>query len=172
MRWLGLSVPVRSVRRRGASAGTAARAPGWPGRARRAHIPHAPSPAVAQERYQAQWWMVARSGTRSSEGLNAYNTVVDPMRSLDGYLCPACGYRGLPQPPWKDGLPSDYICPSCGIQFGYDDAACEAPADRASIYKEWRNSWIRGGMRWFSKGRQPPSGWDPEHQLEQLSGSC
>lgn len=91
------------------------------------------------------------------------------MRSQASYMCPVCGYTGLPQAPWQGDLPSDYICPSCGIQFGYDDAGCNGPAGRREIYKQSRNKWIQEGMRWFSKGREPPPGWDPERQLRQLA---
>jgi hypothetical protein len=85
------------------------------------------------------------------------------------YVCPACGYDGLNEPPWKDGSPSDDICPSCGIQFGYEDAAGGDEEARKRIYAEWRERWRAGGMRWWSPGEGPPSGWDPISQLRRVT---
>jgi hypothetical protein len=85
--------------------------------------------------------------------------------SRDDDTCPACGFA-LEFKPWDDTMPSFEICPSCGIQFGYDDVAGGA-SDVAVSYLEWRQKWVRNGMRWWSS-RRPPENWDPEEQLRQL----
>ena len=47
------------------------------------------------------------------------------------FVCPACGYDKLEEPPWRDpdavGGGSDEICPNCKLQFGYDDLAGAIP---------------------------------------------
>lgn len=80
------------------------------------------------------------------------------------FVCPACGYDGLPVEPWLEDSPSDEICPSCGIQFGYDDAV-DNPHDRQHIYEGWRRKWGTEGCQWFSDSTPPPANWDPEQQL-------
>ena len=85
----------------------------------------------------------------------------------DKTLCPVCGYD-LGFPAWEGGSSSDEICPSCGIQFGYDDAAGGSQEARRQVWHTWRDSWIKKGMEWFSKGRAKPIGWDPTIQLKQL----
>ena len=86
------------------------------------------------------------------------------------FVCPACGYDGLFDPPWRDGSPSDDICPSCGIQFGYHDAAGGDATGRELIYTKWRQRWIDAGMPWHSAAvESPPAGWDPEAQLKALA---
>jgi rubredoxin len=86
----------------------------------------------------------------------------------DRFLCPVCGYPNLSEPPWSNGSPSDEICPSCGTHFGYDDAAGGDAAKREEIYRRRRDEWRSAGSRWFSVGRPPPPGWDPESQLDAL----
>lgn len=88
------------------------------------------------------------------------------MTSLDATRCPVCGYPGLAGPPWTGNSPSDEICPSCGTQFGYDDAAGGDLARRRQRHRELREAWIATGPRWYSRARQPPSGWDPGAQLQ------
>ena len=82
-------------------------------------------------------------------------------------MCPVCGFE-LGAPAWKGPSALDEICPSCGIHFGYDDFAGGNLAPRPDIYRKWRQRWIADGMRWFSRGRRMPSGWDPDKQLKQL----
>jgi hypothetical protein len=82
----------------------------------------------------------------------------------DRFLCFACGYPDLTEPPWNNDAPFDEICPSCGIHFGYDDAAGGDPARREEVYREWRRRWIAAGMAWWSRSTAP-AGWDPEAQL-------
>ena len=79
-------------------------------------------------------------------------------------LCPACGFRGLTEPPWHGDSPSDQICPSCGIQFGYDDAGRRT----ANFYAGWRGHWVVAGMPWWST-QPPPDGWSAEEQVRRLS---
>lgn len=85
-----------------------------------------------------------------------------------GYVCPACGYDNLAELPWEDGRPSDEICPSCGIHFGYDDAAGGDLHVREVVYGRWRQTWIDGGMTWFSASCEAPSAWDPVRQVSRL----
>ena len=79
--------------------------------------------------------------------------------------CPACGYS-LDFAPWNGPSASDEMCPCCGIQFGYDDAAGD-PQKRQAVYRAWREAWLAGGMRWFSRGQAPPEGWDALDQVRQ-----
>ena len=85
------------------------------------------------------------------------------------YICPACGYNGLEEPPWAERSGSLEICPSCGIQFGYSDFAGGDAKARKKLYAAWRQRWREGGLRWWSPGRTPPAGWDPEAQLRRVS---
>ncbi|MES2985106.1 MAG: hypothetical protein V4735_07965 [Pseudomonadota bacterium] len=81
-------------------------------------------------------------------------------------ICPVCGYSHLYEPAYPEGgWPSDEICPCCGYQFGYHDAALEIPI----TFAQWREQWVAAGMMWWSKkGRQPPVGWNPRKQLENI----
>ncbi|MES2985107.1 MAG: hypothetical protein V4735_07970 [Pseudomonadota bacterium] len=82
-------------------------------------------------------------------------------------ICPVCGYPDLSEPAYPEGgWPSDEICESCGYQFGYHDAALEVPI----TFEQWRERWIANGMIWdsLSVGRQPPVGWNPRKQLENI----
>jgi hypothetical protein len=68
------------------------------------------------------------------------------------YTCPVCAYGRM------EDAPCDYnICPCCGTEFGYDDAS------RSHI--ELRETWLRGGGRWFSHFTEPPPLWNPVSQL-------
>lgn len=81
-----------------------------------------------------------------------------------GFLCPVCGFEGLRHPPRVPqfrGAPSLETCPSCGYEFGFDDLAQGVP------YDEYREKWIAGGARWFSRNG-PSEGWDPREQLKKL----
>ncbi|MBI5358824.1 hypothetical protein HZB69_04335 [Candidatus Amesbacteria bacterium] len=86
-------------------------------------------------------------------------------------LCPVCGfnfYAKFNAKPWGKRMPADEICPSCGIQFGYDDTAGGDLKDRSCIYKEWREKWIKGGMKWYSRGMKQPKDWDAKDQLKKI----
>ncbi len=75
--------------------------------------------------------------------------------------CPVCRFPGLTEPPRsKSGGASFEICPCCGFQFGVSDD------DEGVTYVAWRRRWKDAGMRWFSKGRRSPAGWDPVAQLK------
>src|SRR5207253_394180 len=82
-------------------------------------------------------------------------------------VCPVCGFPGLYEPPRYSGG-SYEICPCCGIQFGYTDEAGGDIDKRTSIYQQWREKWIKDGMVWSSRGRNPPSGWNPVAQLKNI----
>ena len=86
----------------------------------------------------------------------------------ESFICPACGFSGLFDPPWSaHGSQSDEICPCCGIHFGYDDDCGGVQEARPAAYAAWRTNWQADGMRWWSNGpRQPPANWDPVQQLE------
>ncbi|SHH34490.1 hypothetical protein SAMN05443575_3761 [Jatrophihabitans endophyticus] len=79
----------------------------------------------------------------------------------DYYVCPACGYPGLIEPPRDTDSGGSYeICLSCGFQFGVSDD------DLGYTYESWRAEWIARGMPWDSTGIQAvPAGWDPARQL-------
>jgi hypothetical protein len=85
--------------------------------------------------------------------------------------CPACGYRGLREPPWQADSPSDEICVSCGIHFGYDDAAGGDVSKRDAVYQDWRERWIATGCRWFSPTSPPPEGWNADAQVRRVIGT-
>jgi hypothetical protein len=85
------------------------------------------------------------------------------------YMCPACGFPGLQEPPWASGAASDEICVSCGIHFGYDDATGGDLARREAIYEDWRARWIARGCPWFSPATQPPAGWSADAQLRRVT---
>jgi hypothetical protein len=71
------------------------------------------------------------------------------------YMCPVCGYHGLPDPP------SNYeICPSCGTEFGYQDAT--------RSHLELRQRWLDSGAYWHSRVVQKPLGWNASDQLKAL----
>ena len=55
----------------------------------------------------------------------------------ESFVCPACGYPDLTEPPWSESGGSFEICPSCGIQFGYTDAAGGDIERRRRIWAEW-----------------------------------
>ncbi len=81
--------------------------------------------------------------------------------------CFVCNYNELLEPPYDGrGIPSDEICPCCGFHYGYDD---DDVTDKESVYKVWRDNWIRNGCIWFSKGRCPQEGWNPAEQLKSIS---
>jgi len=79
------------------------------------------------------------------------------------HRCPVCGYPDLAQAPrTRAGGGSYEICPSCGFEFGVTDD------DAGFTYARWRRAWIDGGMRWASKAKPAPPGWNPEVQLQSL----
>lgn len=80
------------------------------------------------------------------------------------YRCPVCGYPSLNEAPHaRDGGGSYEMCPSCGFQFGVDDD------DRGHTYARWRAEWVKGGMRWSSRGLKPPPDWQPSRYLTSLA---
>jgi hypothetical protein len=88
------------------------------------------------------------------------------FKNLDHHKCPACGYQ-LSFSPWEGNSPSDGICHCCGIHFGYDDLLSNNENERKLVYENWRNQWIAGGYKWFSR-TLPPEGWNGEEQLSQF----
>jgi hypothetical protein len=79
------------------------------------------------------------------------------------HRCSVCGYLGLEHPPrGGDGGGSLEICPCCGFQHGFDDD------DRSVTPEAWRSEWIKGGLRWWSRGTAAPAGWDATAQLTSL----
>jgi hypothetical protein len=84
------------------------------------------------------------------------------------YLCLACGYPGLDEPPWNGLSGSDQICPCCGLHFGYDDHVAGREDLRPTFYHGWRLKWHTDGMAWWSSV-PPPDGWDPKAQFETIA---
>ena len=82
--------------------------------------------------------------------------------------CPVCGYPDLLEPAWVDGVPSGEICVSCGTQFGLDDDPGRDLENRVTRQRQLRESWVSGGMRWWSKKPQPAD-WNPQTQLQFVS---
>ena len=41
-------------------------------------------------------------------------------------------------------------------------------AARQELYKEWRERWLMGGMRWNGGGEDPPENWNPVEQLRRI----
>lgn len=75
------------------------------------------------------------------------------------YICPVCGYDELTQEPYPyHSVESHEICPSCSFHFGYDDES------EGFTHKQWRERWIKEGMKWWSS-REKPANWDPKLQL-------
>jgi hypothetical protein len=90
---------------------------------------------------------------------------------IQSQLCPVSGFdfgEEFGEPPWSGDSPSDEICLCCGIQFGYTDFAGGDKVARQELYKEWRERWIMGGMRWTGVGASPPERWDPVAQLRRI----
>ena len=81
-------------------------------------------------------------------------------------LCPVCGYD-LGFEAWKEGNPSFEFCPCCGMQFGYYDFST-TESGRRRQHVEWRERWVREGMKWDDDSQPPPTGWDPVKQLDNL----
>lgn len=85
------------------------------------------------------------------------------------FVCPACGYPGLTEAPWRESTGASHeICPSCCIQFGHDDDAGGDEARRLKIYSDWRPAWFRAGMPWRSVGIPQPSAWNPRKQVKRV----
>jgi hypothetical protein len=83
------------------------------------------------------------------------------------YICPVCGFPDLTEPPRSpdEDSGSYEICPSCGFEFGVTDD------DLGYTYESWRKQWVKAGMRWASRSRPAPAGWDPAGQLRQTTNS-
>ncbi len=81
------------------------------------------------------------------------------------YVCPACGWPNLTEPPRSLGGGGSYeICSSCGFEFGVTDD------DKGYSYAAWQKRWVDAGMPWWSEAIEPPPpGWDPVEQLKNLS---
>lgn len=87
---------------------------------------------------------------------------------VHSYRCLVCGFLGLTEPPvsQQTGSGSYEICPSCGFEFGVTDD------DEGYTYAEWRQKWIDEGMPWRGEGiDDPPQGWNPATQLQDLESS-
>jgi hypothetical protein len=70
-------------------------------------------------------------------------------------ICPVCGYDKLK----PEIIDANGICPSCRFEFDITDL------DLGYTYEQWREKWIKEGMKWNSRGIYPPDNWDPKRQL-------
>jgi hypothetical protein len=77
-------------------------------------------------------------------------------------ICPLCGFAGLEEPAWDDGIDSQQICPSCGIQFGYTDAAGGDARARMQLYLDRRAEWESAGRPWWSTWERPDASYAAE----------
>lgn len=84
--------------------------------------------------------------------------------TTETYMCPACGYTGLIEPPrLPSGGGSYEICWSCGFEYGVTDD------DEGYTYEQWRQKWVADGMPWSSAPYRPaPPDWNPARQLANL----
>ncbi len=88
------------------------------------------------------------------------------MNAKAKFQCPICGCHELEKPPRSPTTGGSYeICPCCGFEFGYDDD------DQGISDAEWRRRWVAKDMRWWSRARRPPPGWDPIEQLRRLASA-
>ena len=83
------------------------------------------------------------------------------------YPCPVCGYAGFDEPPWSGDCPSYDIWPSCGVEFGYGDSGRD-DVERRNRWRDLRQKWVKGGMRWSSSVKPQPDDWNPAKQLKAI----
>lgn len=83
------------------------------------------------------------------------------MPPVAHYTCPVCGWDQLAENP---RCPTYEICPCCGTEFGYDDYARSPLLLRAQ--------WVARGMRWWSRHRAAPEGWNAWAQLRRAFAPC
>ena len=77
--------------------------------------------------------------------------------------CPVCGWPKLAEPPRSEsGGASFEICPCCGFEFGVSDD------DQGISHEQWRERWIRDGMKWWSPATPAPARWNAKRQLAKL----
>ena len=57
---------------------------------------------------------------------------------------------------------SKFMCPACVFEFGVTDK------DLGYTFEQWRQKWIAGGMLWDEGDSEPPEGWNPIKQLQNL----
>lgn len=82
---------------------------------------------------------------------------------MNGYVCPACGFSQLTDPPRTADGGSYEICWPCGFEFGVTDD------DLGYSHESWRLLWIERGMPWDSAALRPrPRNWEPNRQLAEL----
>lgn len=78
------------------------------------------------------------------------------------HICPVCGYNDLSREAYIGREPSYEICLSCDFQYGNTDD------DKGFTHEEWREKWIKEGMKWDWGREKPPEGWNPIEQLKNL----
>jgi hypothetical protein len=79
------------------------------------------------------------------------------------HRCPVCAWPKLAEPARSaSGGASFEICPCCGFEFGVSDD------DAGMSYAEWRERWIRDGMKWWSPSHPAPARWSAKRQLARL----
>ncbi|MCD8089483.1 MAG: hypothetical protein LUD81_02480 [Clostridiales bacterium] len=98
------------------------------------------------------------------------------MKDKPMYVCPVCGYNGLYESAYShyaDGsyAPPDELCPCCRFQFGLDDFDFDNSDwynPREKAFETWRKEWIKDGMKFWFKEKQPKD-YNPEKQLKELA---
>ena len=88
--------------------------------------------------------------------------VFDVVNDGSEHFCPVCGYSHLAEEVVSADGWSYEICPSCGFQFGVDN-------ENGITYEAWRESWVKGGMKWWDDSICHPQNWDPIKQLSSIS---
>ncbi len=79
------------------------------------------------------------------------------------YNCPVCGFDELKYPPYNELMGgSNEMCQSCGYEFGYHDD------DQEITHEEWRERWIKNGMKWRVDDKHKPLHWNPVAQLRNI----
>jgi hypothetical protein len=79
------------------------------------------------------------------------------------HICAVCGWRHLQQSQRAPSGGASYeICPACGFEPGFTDD------DQGHTLESWREVWVKGGLAWFSKGKEKPADWNPISELHAL----
>jgi hypothetical protein len=93
------------------------------------------------------------------------------------YVCPVCGFEGLPEPAYNEYNEASYeLCSCCFFQFGVDDDVEikeDVYMEREDTHKLYRKQWIDDGAKLliplhYPAGRQLHGKVKPEALSKQL----